>query len=232
MNVELVTVERAFARLEDPAVREAFFDMQRVRSAAYATDFGDRFNPFDGSDFIARHHVFYLRISEGSVERREPVASLKFVEHSACEAFGLELPLMRFFGRVQPHAQALHDLISEHRNSGRALFYSGSWCVLKQHRTNLPLMKRLTELVSAVMADESLRNASHGVGVPLLPKTKRFWSRMGWRPLTARGEPLASIPHASNPEQSLGLVVMTEPSPEAMRCLEKHASTLKERRWL
>ena len=233
MNVELVTVDRAFARLADPAVREAFFDMQRVRSAAYAADYGDGFNPFDGSDFIARHHVFYLRTAdEGGIEQRLPVASFKLVELSACDAYGIELPVIRFFAQAQPHVRVLHDLVADYRISGRALLYTGSWGVLKSHRSNRHLMLRLSELVAAVMADELVRRAGHGIGVPLEPKTKRFWSRMGWRSLHFKGEALSSVPHTCDPEQRFGLSVITEPSAEAMRCLETHASTLDERRWL
>ncbi|ATB39178.1 hypothetical protein CYFUS_004619 [Cystobacter fuscus] len=124
MKVELVTLEVPFLHLENPAARESFMDMQRVRAAAYRADFGDRYMPFDTSDFVARHHLFYVQTESG----REPVAAFKQVALATCDAHGLELPALGIFGGRSPeHVEALSELILQHRRSGRHLLYGGSW---------------------------------------------------------------------------------------------------------
>ncbi|WNG26674.1 hypothetical protein F0U62_23635 [Cystobacter fuscus] len=227
-KVELVTLEVPFLHLEDPAARESFMDMQRVRAAAYGADFGERYMPFDASDFVARHHLFYVHTESG----REPVAAFKQVALATCDAYGLELPAPRIFGGRSPeHLEALSELILQHRRSGRNLLYGGSWGVRKEYRRNRKLFAQLSELVAALIADDVLRAApATAVGVGMEPKTMRFWERMGYVPLLYRGQPLPKVAHPGEPGEEIVLISLTEPSPWALECRERQRQVLEERR--
>lgn len=227
MKVELVTLEVPFLHLEDPAARESFTDMQRVRAAAYRADFGDHYMPFDTSDFVARHHLFYVQTESG----REPVAAFKQVSLATCDAHGLELPALGIFrGRSPEHVEALSELILEHRRSGRNLLYGGSWGVRREYRRNRKLFAGLSELVAALIADDALRAApATAVGIGLEPKTMRFWARMGYEPLLHRGQPLPKVAY-SEPGEEIVLISLTEPSPWALECRERQRQVLEERR--
>jgi hypothetical protein len=219
-DLSIVTIENAFHQLgKSSSFKKYFSDMLSVRSESYAHDFGVNFNPFDGSDFVCRHHIFYFQ--------NIPIAAHKTVASQVCINLGIDFPIFRFYNdKCEKHVMFIKELIDKNIKSKKTLFYAGSWGVIPKYRTHR-IHYHLMELLGATIADEHFKNnKAELVGVGRAPKTIKFWEKIGFDKLKLD---LPELPHPGNEQDKIELRVMNEPSSFSINALKKYHSIINDR---
>lgn len=209
---------------------EFFIKLLQVRAAGYGPDYPKHHLPMDSGDYVARHHIFCLEQSDGSLEA---VSTYLVCDLSRYDYYHLQLPIVSLAKavNVQPHIQALDTLLDFHRKTNLNFSYAGGFTIKKEYRKDRELSKLMRELCIATVFDDFIRQnmaCLMCVGVPRF-KTELLWEQGGFNKMTWNGSVLEAMPKATAEGEPILIMCSEKPSQWALECREKYRDLLESR---
>lgn len=232
LNLKIVTLNNYYENLQDSEIQKRFSDLNVVRSLGYNAEYPKRCIPFNETDFVVCHHLFYLE--ENGVSK--PVAACKESCLSIYDRYQMEPHLLTMArkGGSADHVEALEALYDECRNSGQDIMYGAGFTILKEYRGRKELTTVIRELVAALVIQDMKEREIVQAITTAQPKFKMnlFFSKMGYEPLQWRGQILEPIDNPAGPGEKLMIMKAPKLSDWSMACYEKHRDFIEQRSFL
>lgn len=233
-RLRLVTIDNPFRQLGRPQVQLLFMEMMAKKAEGYGPpDYPEHTLPMDGTDFVARHHLFCL--AEPAALR--VIGGYKTLSLERCDLYGLTPPyvgLARANGGAR-QTGALVDLCERRRAAGLGLLFSAGLTIDRAlRRRHRALSTVLKECMAALMLDDSERSGCSPMIIGGTPRfrTDALCEKIGYRAMRDGSGPLPPLHLAHAGMEELHLMLLEEPSDWALSLREKHASLLARRQEL
>jgi hypothetical protein len=230
MPIQIITFDNFYQNIQNDEVRKLFSEMMLARSRGYGPpDYDPHILPFDMTDFVGWHHLFCTR-KEG---KWTAFGGFKHLTLKTRDAYSIEFPLEAIVKEAHApgHLNVLQNLLKRCRGEGKNLSYAGSWCIQKEMRQEKAFSQFMKEIWVALMVSDFIErkiDLTLGLGAQRF-KTDLFFESVGYRRMTHHGVPLEpiGIHHANN--EPVVLMEMSEFSPWAKSCYEKHRFSIRSR---
>jgi hypothetical protein len=227
--LQVISVHNMARAIEQPLARSLLGGVALLRSRGYGPDYPSHYLAMDAADLVCTHHLF-CQPEDG---KWTPVAGYRQVSLRDCEAYGLELPLLktvRTSGSAD-HVAAMEELVEGARNQGKDVLYCASFTIQKQARPNRVLSQTAKELLAALHHVEEVScvpavRISAGV---LRFKVNDFYQQVGFFPLRHKGEVLPPVSKASAAGELIQLLRQEHVSDWCRACYLKHRALVDNR---
>jgi hypothetical protein len=227
--IKVVTLDNFYESIEHPLAGKTFTDMVTMRTRGYGPEYPKSFLTVDQADYVARHHVFYIKKNGEYV----PFGCYKQVPFSACTYYKVKFTPQEFVKSAGslPHEQAMAAIFEKSRKEKREVIYGGGLTLEKEFRKDHPISGSIHELIAALLYLDAL-DFNHPIGLGMaVPRFKidQFFEKVGYRRVQHFNQPLGPLPIVVAGNEPTVFLESDEMSPWAKSCFEKYRHVIESR---